>query len=77
MFTNATFFKTTCILYLNDFIYLFLEREEGREKERERNINVWLPLKWPSIGTWPATQACALTGTQTSDPFVRSLHSIH
>ena len=27
-----------------DFIYLFLERREGREKERERNINVWLPL---------------------------------
>ena len=23
-----------------DFIYLFLERGEGREKERERNINV-------------------------------------
>ena len=22
-----------------DFIYLFLERMEGREKERERNIN--------------------------------------
>ena len=26
------------------FIYLFLERGERREKERERNINVWLPL---------------------------------
>ena len=24
----------------NDFIYLFLERGEGREKERERNIDV-------------------------------------
>ena len=23
-----------------DFIYLFLERREGREKERERNIDV-------------------------------------
>ena len=23
-----------------DFIYLFLERGEGREKERERNIDV-------------------------------------
>ena len=29
--------------FLN-FIYLFLEKEEGREKEREENINVWLPL---------------------------------
>ena len=25
-------------------MYLFLERGEGREKERERNNNVWLPL---------------------------------
>ena len=30
--------------FLKDFIYLFLDRREGREKERERNINVWLPL---------------------------------
>ena len=31
--------------FLKDFIYLFLERGEGREKERERNINVasWAP----------------------------------
>ena len=42
------------------FTYLFLERGEGREKERERNINVWLPLTYPPLGTWPATQACAL-----------------
>ena len=27
-----------------DCIYLFLERREGREKERERSISVWLPL---------------------------------
>ena len=47
----------------------FLER--GREKERERNINVWLPLLHPQPGTWPATQACALTGNWTSDPLVR------
>ena len=33
-----------------DFTYLFLERGEGREKERERNINVWLPLMWPPTG---------------------------
>ena len=26
--------------FLKDFIYLFLERGEGREKERERNINL-------------------------------------
>ena len=27
--------------------YLFLDRREGKEKERERNINVWLPLVRP------------------------------
>ena len=40
---------------LKDFIYLFLERGEGREKERERNINVWLLLARLLLGTWPAT----------------------
>ena len=49
-------------------IYLFIfERGEGREKERERNISVWLPLTWPQLGTWPSTQACTLMGNQTSD----------
>ena len=45
----------------NACFYVFLERREGREKE-ERNINVWLPLARPQLGTWPATEACALTG---------------
>ena len=48
-------------------MYLFLERGEGKKKERERNINVWLHLTHPHLGTWPATQACALTGNQTRD----------
>ena len=52
------------------FIYLFLETGEGREKERETNITVWLPLARPQLRTWPVTQACALTGNQTSDPLV-------
>ena len=50
-------------------MYLFL-RGEGWEKERERNINVWLPLEHPLVGTWPATQACALTGNQDGSPLV-------
>ena len=44
------------------FKILFIFRERGREGERERNINVWLPLECPLLSTWPATQACALTG---------------
>ena len=51
-----------------DFIYLFLERV--REGEREGNVNVWLPLEHPLLGTWPTTQACALIGTGTSNPLV-------
>ena len=39
----------------------------------ERNINVWLSLVRPLLGTWLATQASALTGNRTSDPLVRRL----
>ena len=46
--------------------YLFLEKGEGSE----RKINVWLPLVHTLLGTWPTTQACALTGNRTSDPLV-------
>ena len=56
-------------LFLKDSIYLFLERWEGREKERERNINVRLPLARPLLGTWPATQAHALDWESNQQPF--------
>ena len=56
-----------------DFIYLFLDRRGGREKKRDRNINVWLPLMHPLLETWPETQACALTGNRTSGPLVHRL----
>ena len=53
--------------------YLFLKRGERRERERERNIYVQLPLVYPLLGAWPTTQACALTGNETSDTLVHSL----
>ena len=56
------------IFYL--FIYLFIERRERREIERERNIDVWLPLMCPLLGTWLTTLECALTGNRTSNPLV-------
>ena len=31
---------------------------------------MWLPLACPPLGTWPATQACILTGNGTRDPLV-------
>ena len=39
--------------FLKDFIYLLLENWEGREEEKERNINVWLPLEGPQPGPGP------------------------
>ena len=57
--------------FFKDFTYLFLQTGEAGKKERERSINVWLPLVHPLLETWPATQACALTGNGTSDPLVR------
>ena len=41
-------------------LFIYFERE-GRKKERERNINR-LPLAHSQLGTWSATQACAVTG---------------
>ena len=38
----------------------------------ERNSD-WLPLSHPQLGTWPATQACALTGNRTSNLSVHRL----
>ena len=35
-------------------ILFILERGEGKEKER--SISVWLPLKHPSLATWPTTR---------------------
>ena len=64
-------------IFLRFYLFLFLERGEEREKGRERNINVWLLFVCPLLGPWPATQACALTGNQTSDLLVPTLHSIH
>ena len=59
-----------CLVFFKDFIYL-LERGAGRE----RNINVWRPLECLLLGTWPATQACALTGNRTDPLFCRPVLS--
>ena len=61
-------------LHLSFFkVSFFIFREMGREEERERNISGWLPLLRPLLGTWPTTQAHALTGNQTCDPLVPRL----
>ena len=53
------------------WFYLFIFRERGREGERGRETSMCGCLsRAPSLGTWPATQACALTGNWTSDPLL-------
>ena len=64
--------------YLFCFIYLSLERGEARKKERARNIDVWeikqlIASHLPQLGSWPATQECALTGNRTGDLSVHRL----
>ena len=47
-------------------LYLFIfGGERGKE---ERNINVWLALARPLLGTRPPTQAYALTRIQPGTP---------
>ena len=58
------------LFYFLKNIYLFIFKERGGEGERERNINVWVPLMCPPPRTQPTTQACALNRQQTCNPFV-------
>ena len=55
-------------LFLKDFIYF--QREREGEREGMKYQRVFASHVVPPLGTWPATQACALTGNQTSDPLV-------
>ena len=53
----------------SDLTYLFLERGEGKEKDRERNIDVkekhWtVASRMIQDQIEPSTQACALTGME-------------
>ena len=57
-------------VYIFKIFYLFIYLERRRKGEREGNISVWLPLMHPLLGTWPAAQACALIGNQTSNTLV-------
>ena len=61
----------------NLFFKFIFQRGEGREKERERHISVWLPLSHPLLGTWSATQACILTGNRICDPLIHRLALNH
>ena len=61
-------------LFFKDFILILRERgkegERGRETSMWKRYIYWLSLTHPQLGTWPATQACALSGNWTSDLLV-------
>ena len=65
--SSVTFFKKIL------FIYFQREGKAGRKRREtlmcERNINQF-PLARPQMGTWPTTQACALTRNQIGDLLV-------
>ena len=46
---------------------------EGREKEKERHISVWLPLARSLLGTWPQPRHVPQAGNRTGDPLVHRL----
>ena len=64
-------------LFLKRFC-LFIFRQSGRgEKEKERNINVWLSLMCPLLGTWPITWARPWLGTEPATLWFAGWYSIH
>ena len=54
-------------------------RGKGREKEREGNINVWLPLKHPLLRPWPGLQPRHVPwlGIEPETLWFTGQHSIH
>ena len=57
------FYFLKCFPTFFFFKYLFIFRERGREREREgEKHQCVVAYHAPSMGTWPATQACAPTG---------------
>ena len=49
---------------------MFREKRWEGEREGEKHQCVVASQAPPPLGTWPATQARALTGNQTGDPLV-------
>ena len=55
--------------FLRFYLFIFREEKAGRQSGRETSMCGCF-LCAPQLGTWPATQACALTENWTSDPLV-------
>ena len=66
LFGFKRFLNITSFIFFKDFIYLFLERGEGRKKERERNIDQ-LPLACAPTRDLACNQSCALIRNPTGE----------
>ena len=62
------FFEQKNKSFFEKSIY-FLERVRVEEREVEKHKCV-VASHMPTLGTWPTTQACAMTGNRTSYPLV-------
>ena len=62
----------TSLLILKIFIYLFLERGEGKETGKETSLckRETVAPHMPQPGTWPANQAYALNWELNWRPFI-------
>ena len=72
-FSDVFFNHTEAFFKKRFYLFIFREGKGGRKRERESNINVWLPLMCLPLGTSPAIQICALTGNWTSNPLFHRL----
>ena len=62
---------------LKNFFKKILFREQWKEKERERNINVWLLLVCPHRGLVHNPTMCPRLGIKLSTIWFAGQHSIH
>ena len=67
---NYLLHMTMLSLFFLRFYLFILEREEGKEKERERNINVWLPSTCPLTGDLACNPGMCPDWESIGDPLI-------
>ena len=73
---SVSFISDWFFLFFN-FIYLFLDRGGGMEKERERSINVWLPIMHLYWGPDLQPRCVPWLGIEPVTLWFTGWHSIH
>ena len=69
---NNLFWYFSFFFFFKGFMFLFISTQRGREGEREGEKHQCVVAShMPMLGTWPETQACALTGNWTGESLVR------